>query len=864
MTPRRTIVFFPCHSLDDFPTWLGDSEADELLAAWTAAWHPRLVAASGRMPAWASVEAPPGNDVEILGIVTAHCDDRLVGLVDPASTPGSRWVRRAGDRDATVRGALSALGLDDVAPPTTADAPGGRPVAAADFHAFGLAWLLSELLAKRMRSSTGLGTGAFAGTSADAAMEGFEARFVEGARAYCAGDGKEAAEALRECYGHLEAARARYYPVDVWLVDIVLLAETTLGRRLAAELDVATAAALVSTGELVERLAATDAALAARLREACEAGRIAPAGGRYREDPLDQSLPETIRESFLQGQHAWRKALGRVPATFAQCGGGWSAILPQVLAQFGYTGAIWNLFDGTSLPDPGTGRIRWEGSGGATIDGIARPPLDARRASVILGLADRIGDALDHDHTAVVSFAHHAGLASPWFDDLRRITTWTGALGRFVLPEEFFRRTAGAGSAVSLEPDSYPPSQPPVATTAAGSDPVAAQVESAGTEARRLLESRVPLAAVWPRGEEGPRAVATSPRARPPEGGLLGLFRRRPSADRFVIEGNELRVRVHPQTGGILSLRRSGERGNRLSQLLAVRTTRPPPPPGSPWEDPLERAEYTTMVAEAVERTGTAAIESRGRLERRGRVAGRFRQRIALDGQLPLVRLALTIEELAAAEGPRLESYACCRFAWNENDDVDIRRGLATQSIVSERTLLAAPHFLEITAGAAPAGSGTTILTGGLLWHLRSSPHMLDSILPAGPRVEATLAVGLGLSRPWDLGLAFAAAPEERLPPPPAGVPDHVRLAARGPLLEGTRTVGAVVGILETGGRGGDVRIDWRVPITAARICDAIGRPIEGQSVEIAGRRTSFHLRRYGWLLLELRFDHPDAPAEGP
>ena len=96
MTPRRTIVFFPCHSFDDFPTWLGDSEADELLAAWTAAWHPRLVAASGRMPAWASVEAPPGNDVEILGIVTAHCDDRLAGLVDPASTPGSRWVRQLG------------------------------------------------------------------------------------------------------------------------------------------------------------------------------------------------------------------------------------------------------------------------------------------------------------------------------------------------------------------------------------------------------------------------------------------------------------------------------------------------------------------------------------------------------------------------------------------------------------------------------------------------------------------------------------------------------------------------------------------------------------------------------------------------
>ncbi|MFM7075166.1 MAG: hypothetical protein ACKO3G_03745, partial [Planctomycetaceae bacterium] len=626
MTPRRTIVFFPCHSLDDFPTWLGDSEADELLAAWTAAWHPRLVAASGRMPAWASVEAPPGNDVEILGIVTAHCDDRLVGLVDPASTPGSRWVRRAGDRDATVRGALSALGLDDVAPPTTADAPGGRPVAAADFHAFGLAWLLSELLAKRMRSSTGLGTGAFAGTSADAAMEGFEARFVEGARAYCAGDGKEAAEALRECYGHLEAARARYYPVDVWLVDIVLLAETTLGRRLAAELDVATAAALVSTGELVERLAATDAALAARLREACEAGRIAPAGGRYREDPLDQSLPETIRESFLQGQHAWRKALGRVPATFAQCGGGWSAILPQVLAQFGYTGAIWNLFDGTSLPDPGTGRIRWEGSGGATIDGIARPPLDARRASVILGLADRIGDALDHDHTAVVSFAHHAGLASPWFDDLRRVGAWSTALGTFITPDELFRRTAGAGTLVNWEPDAYPVSRPPEGGgDAPVADPIAPRIAAARAEATRIAAGRKVLAGL----AQAPGAVAArsaspsphappapAPRGRPgASGGLLaglarGIFGSG-GGDRLVLEHDRLRVRVSPATGGILSLRPPGERGNRLSQHVAVRSTRAAPPPGAAWEDALERAEHAPAVAERVERVGDLAVESR-------------------------------------------------------------------------------------------------------------------------------------------------------------------------------------------------------------------------------------------------------------
>jgi rhamnulokinase len=33
MKPDRIAVFLPCHSLDDFPTWLDDHEADDLLAA---------------------------------------------------------------------------------------------------------------------------------------------------------------------------------------------------------------------------------------------------------------------------------------------------------------------------------------------------------------------------------------------------------------------------------------------------------------------------------------------------------------------------------------------------------------------------------------------------------------------------------------------------------------------------------------------------------------------------------------------------------------------------------------------------------------------------------------------------------------
>ena len=55
MQPARIVVFLPCHTLDDFPPWLEEHEADDVLAAWTAVWEPRLLAAVGRAPEWASI-----------------------------------------------------------------------------------------------------------------------------------------------------------------------------------------------------------------------------------------------------------------------------------------------------------------------------------------------------------------------------------------------------------------------------------------------------------------------------------------------------------------------------------------------------------------------------------------------------------------------------------------------------------------------------------------------------------------------------------------------------------------------------------------------------------------------------------------
>ena len=847
---ERIVVFLPCHSLEDFPTWLDEAEADALLAAWTAAWDPALIDAVGRMPGWASAEVPPHDDAAFLAIVPPSCDERVEAFRAATCQAGSAWVRGHRDREAIVAEARAASGRPPIATPL-----------AADFHALGLAWLLAELLARRMRSGAARG-------GAD-----LETAVVAAARAAVGGDEAVARERLGEAYATLEAARGHYYPVDVWLLDLVLLAETTLGGRLAGELAAPTPWVAIATGALVERLAATDAVLAARLRQAIADGRVSPAGGRDDDAPLDAWTPERILASFVRGRRAWRDHLGATPRCFARFSGGSSPLLPQILQQLGYEGAVWNQFDGSPSPEPGASRIRWEGGGGS-IEAVAKKPLDARHASSILRLADRLGDAMDHDHTAVLTFAHHAGTASRWFDDLRRISTWTGVLGRFVGPEEFFRRTTGAGGAVGLDPDAYPPSPP--GPTDSG-DPVAGRRAEAVGEAGDLLAARAAVGSLWPPAEEVPPAAG--PRVPAARRGMFDRWRHRAASDRLVLEARGLRVRVHPQTGGILSLRASGERGNRLSQALAIRTTRPAPAAGAPWEDALERADYTRMVADAIERDADGVLESRGKLLSGDRDVGRFRQRVAIDARLSLVRIEVAVDGFRREGAPWLEAYPCCRFAWNENDDVDIRRGQATQSVVSERTLLSAPHFLEIVAGAAASGSGTTILTGGLPWHVRSSPHMIDCLLPDGlpdpgadgappggspgearsGAASAFLAVGIGIRRPWELGLAFTASPDGSLPLPTPGVPDTVRLTGWVP-QENAAPGAITVGVLEVAGRGGDVAIEWPLPVASARSCDALGRTVDGLAVAVAGSRTTFHLRRYGWTLLELRF--ADGAAE--
>jgi hypothetical protein len=258
---------------------------------------------------------------------------------------------------------------------------------------------------------------------------------------------------------------------------------------------------------------------------------------------------------------------------------------------------------------------------------------------------------------------------------------------------------------------------------------------------------------------------------------------------------------------------------------------------------------------------------SRGRLTTgRNRDLGSFTQRIELVAGLPVALIDIDVRLVDAPVGPLFEHHPACRFAWHENEDMDVRRSLHTQSIATERGLFTAPWFIELCRPGERDGS-ITILTGGLPWHMRSSPHMLDSILPsatATPRPgepSCRLAVGIGIDRPWDLAAALLADPLGTALPSSACrpmIPANVRLIAGPVRHEGDRLVAARIGLLESEGRPGEVRLEWATGV--ARVRDVVtgsGHPAHGpgEPATIDGHVVTVTLRRYQWRHLDVEFD---------
>lgn len=421
MNYQQLIVLLPCHSLEDFPTHHEGDDAAGLLAAWTALWHPALIAQAGRMPSWQRADAPPESLTDKLIVVPGLSQSQLPsGFLERAESDAACVIQAEQNRERIIQTALAGL---ELSPPPAVEA--WTP----DFLALGYCFLQVELLTRKLRYSSNLDE------------IHFQNQVVAAAGAVMQGQADEARSRLSASFDLLAMERDHYYPGEAYVLDITMLAATTLGESLRSQLSQPTTCNLMLSGQLLARMVREEPQTLELLQAALREDRAGLIGGEYQERRGVLLSCETLLTQLREGLARYQEILGRRPRIFGRQRFGLTPLLPQILTKLGFDAALHASFEKGVVPEGSQAKVRWEGCDGSPLTAIARPPLDAAKPQTFLALGVKLGEAMDMDHIATVCLAHWPGTPSPWYEDLRRVSGYCSALGRFITMDEYFRTT---------------------------------------------------------------------------------------------------------------------------------------------------------------------------------------------------------------------------------------------------------------------------------------------------------------------------------------------------------------------------------------------------------------------------------------
>ena len=813
----ETQLLLPCYTLEDLSLDRDAREANELLAGWTALYHPALLAATGKLPRWARADSPPAELSGRLFVVPGVSHHRLP----------EGWLQQARSQAAIV--VESYQGREDLLQQI---ASAGFPIpdlpeeTVHDFFALGFGHFQVELLTRQLRYMSNLDT------------VGLELRAVEAAKTLLEGDTEKARQRLERAFDLLVEGREYFYPVECSLLDLVLVAPTTLGPELEQTLQRPHPVNLLIEAETLHQLAERSPKTLESLRERVKAGTACLAGGENRWEELPLLPLEELLKNFHRGLTVFEELLGSRPTVFGRRPFGLFPLLPQILRGFGFTAALHFTLDEGKFPTGSQTRIRWEGIGPGVIDAIGRVPLDASADESFLRFGAKAGEVMDLDQAGAIILAHWPGRVSSWFEDLWRVSRFSNVLGQFATFTEYLGKTYYAGQNRKYPAHEYRSPYLRQSVQKGKSDPISSWVRrhqeyhkkqenetlkailaalgqslspDHSSPAERLKEllstggmkdgqgSMVlnpwsfPRQALvpWPEGQalpqpdgvvravgsvgDGPAVLVEVPamgfawigpgEARSqehsrPKRSLFGWLGGR-KAEPPMVEGDTLRnefmeVRLNRVTGGIRTIR-PYTGGNALGQELALRFPTPDGP--GPEGDP-ERF-YTLMACDNFHVTSSgplvAEVVTQGRLvARSGRTVARYEQHYRLWQTRPWLEITVRLEPLELPEGDPWRNYYCVRYAWADaTSSIYAGVGWTYQKFESDR--IESPYYVDIRSEK----SSFTILCGGLPFHRSIDVRKMDTLLIVKGETAREFRVGIGvnLPHPAEAALDFLAPP---------------------------------------------------------------------------------------------------------
>jgi alpha-mannosidase len=770
MTIRRASVILPCRGFDDFPTHLTGPMAADLLSATIALWHPAILNITREFPSWFPAdELPDPASLEgELVLIPSWSRERMP----------SDWcdqLRAAGPRNPPPVDAVPSR-ADTIAAMLAAAEIDSNIVAAdsvADFLALGHAHLQVELLTRALRYSSVLDT------------DQFTAATLAASDAAVAGNRELAHEELSRAFDLLADARNHVYSVDFYVIDVTLLARTTLGESLRAKLATNSPTNLLILGEQFEQIAGEHPETLSELRRTLADGTSCIVGGAYRKGAAAAESPESMLEELATGQRSATQFLDRQFEIFGQLGADFSPLFPGLLKNLGFRGALHAAFDGGRLPKADQRKTNW-GPEGASIEALATIPLDISRPETWLKLAEQIGDTIAHDHVATILLAGYPGTQCESFDDLRRAARFGSVLGKLVTLEEYFRETREPDDWTNFFPREY--SYRP--GTQGGMNPISSQVaayrENVRSIQQKMCAGLAAIAGFVPAHEAdaaatnlvvlNPWSIASgqilgtnvldattteSPRRQVsphcvPEVPGCGFARVDSTAEaspialaqELTLRNERLELTVSQKTGGIQSLRTHRDRGTRVSQRLVLH------------HETGGDAPESRMVADRVEITHNDALM--GEITSRGRLLGaaddvlaNFTQRFRTVRGLPAMFLDIEIDPRHMPAGDIWKSYFASRLAWAE-PSLSIRRGREWCGQETNREHIDSSEWVEID----DAVGRVNLFSLGLPFHRVASAQWLDTLLvvPGEERRRFQFAVGLDHHYSTHTALALLSA----------------------------------------------------------------------------------------------------------
>ena len=444
------VILIPCHSLEDFPTDLGDKPAEGILNAFAVAWHPWLLAQTRSLPGWHRADSPPEPSANRLIIVPTCCEDRLeTDWIKRQREAGSIVIAGLHKRDELLTEVLAATRdwspptgsngsttplvgetPNDSGPTTGATAPEQLDAdLVADFLALGITHLLVELLSRQMH---------YFGEIDEMRLR---REAIEAAEALVAGRLDDVPQRLTAGFEALHEARERFYPTDAYLLDMCLLIPSMADDKLIPLLTGSKPISYLLTARDAEQIARERPDLAKLLREAVLRETAEILGGEWSEGPSPILPLESLLHDIQRGRAACQQLFRKEPTTWARRRFGLGPMLPQILTKSGYSAACHFLLDDGIYPDSENSKLRWEGCDNSTIDAISRLPLAGDSATSYLRLPQRMAEAMQQDQAAGLIVARWPDVRGPFFGDLLRGAKYSPVIGRFATFREFFERT---------------------------------------------------------------------------------------------------------------------------------------------------------------------------------------------------------------------------------------------------------------------------------------------------------------------------------------------------------------------------------------------------------------------------------------